>query len=368
MNGSVQQVVAAIAAGQMVIVVDSADRENEGDLVMAAQHVTARHVHFMATQGRGLICVPMTAERLSALQIEPMVAHNTDPAGTAFHISVDARTDTTTGISASDRAATIQALANPHASAHDFSRPGHVFPLAARAGGVLARPGHTEAAIDLCTLAGAQPAAVICEITDSDGEMARMPTLLDFAARHQIPMITIAELIAYRRGTETLIERVGKARLPLPHGPFSAVGYRDTTNDAEHIALVHGDVTTGHVPVHLHTECLPGDVFGSLLCNCNARLQRALDLIIANGAGVVIYRRDDRPQPHRLPSRPPHPHLDDIATQILADLGTNTYTTALQATTTTPPADPGDAPTPRTINLHQPRTQAASPRILAEPA
>jgi 3,4-dihydroxy 2-butanone 4-phosphate synthase/GTP cyclohydrolase II len=318
----------------MVIVVDSADRENEGDLVMAAQYVTAGDVHFMASQGRGLICVPMTAARLSALRIDPMVARNTDPAGTAFHVSVDACSGTTTGISASDRASTIRALADPTATAEDFSRPGHVFPLAARDGGVLQRPGHTEAAIDLVTLAGLHPVAVICEIADDDGEMARMPTLIDFAERHQIPLVTIAELAAYRRRTEPLIDRVGQARLPLPQGEFSAVGYREKTNGAEHehIALVHGDLTaTDPVLVHVHTECLTGDVFGSLRCHCGTRLQRALDLIVDNGSGVVIYLRDSRDRPHSLQCTPTCHRPNHIEIQILADLGVDPDTMALIA-------------------------------------
>jgi 3,4-dihydroxy 2-butanone 4-phosphate synthase / GTP cyclohydrolase II len=327
---AVERAVAAITAGEMVIVVDSADRENEGDLVMAAQHVSARDVHFMATEGRGLICVPMTAARLAALRIEPMVAHNTDPAGTAFHVSVDVRAGTTTGISARDRAATIQALADPHSCAEDFSRPGHVFPLAAREGGVLERAGHTEAAIDLVTLAGLDPVAVICEIADSDGEMARMPALVEFAARHRIPMVTIAELTAHRRRTEKLICRVGQARLPLPQGEFTAVGYRDTTNGAEHIALVHGDLTeTDQVAVYVHTECVSGDVFGSLRCDCGAHLERAFDLIVENRAGVVIYLRDDHSRPLSLQCPPARQRLDDIDTQILADLGIHPDATTL---------------------------------------
>ncbi len=314
----------------MVIVVDSADRENEGDLVMAAQFASARHVHFMASEGRGLVCVPMTAGRLATLRIDPMVARNTDPAGTAFHVSVDVLADTTTGISASDRASTIRALADPHSRPEDFSRPGHIFPLAARAGGVLERPGHTEAAIDLVTLAGLEPVAVICEIADSDGEMARMPALVDFAERHQIPMITIAQLAAYRRRTERLIERVGQARLPLPQGEFTAVGYRDRTNGCEHIALIHGDPTTaGHVPVHVHTECLAGDVFGSMTCNCGTHLQHALDLIVGDGVGAIIYRRDNYVSRHGLQCPSPRRQLDDIDVQILRDLNINSGTTQL---------------------------------------
>ena len=290
---AVERAVAAIRAGEMVIVVDSADRENEGDLVMAAQHVSACDVHFMATEGRGLICVPMTAARLAALQINPMVARNSDPAGKAFYVSVDVRTGTTTGISASDRASTIRALADPDSRAEDFSRPGHVFPLGAREGGVLERAGHTEAAVDLLHLAGLQPVAVICEIADTDGAMARMPALVRFAERHRLTMVTIAELTAYRRSTERLIDRIGQARLPLTQGQFTAVGYRDTTNGCEHIALVHGDLAASEqIPVHIHTECLIGDAFGSLGCDCGTRLHRAIDLIVHNGAGVLIYLRD----------------------------------------------------------------------------
>jgi 3,4-dihydroxy 2-butanone 4-phosphate synthase/GTP cyclohydrolase II len=312
----------------MVVVVDAADRENEGDLVMAAQFVSAPDVHFMATEGRGLVCVPMTAARLAALRIDPMVAHNSDPAGTAFHVSVDARADTTTGISASDRAATIRALAEPHSRPEDFSRPGHVFPLAARDGGVLERAGHTEAAIDLVKLAGLEPVAVICEITDSDGEMARMPALHAFAERHQIPLVTIAELAAYRRRTERLIDRVGQARLPLPQGEFTAVGYHDRTNGCEHLALVHGDPTaTDCVPVHVHSECLSGDVFGSLVCDCGTQLQRAFELIVDNGSGVVIYLRDGRN--HSLQCTPAGQRLDHVETQIVADLGINPDTVVL---------------------------------------
>ena len=325
---SVERALSAIAAGRMVVVVDAADRENEGDLVMAAQFVSAPDVHFMATEGRGLVCVPMTPARLAALRIDPMVAHNSDPAGTAFHVSVDARSDTTTGISASDRAATIRALAEPHSRPEDFSRPGHVFPLAARDGGVLERAGHTEAAIDLVELAGLEPVAVICEIADGDGEMARMPALHAFAEHHQIPLVTIAELAAYRRRTERLIDRVGQARLPLPQGEFTAVGYHDRTNGCEHLALVHGDPTaTDCVPVHVHSECLSGDVFGSLVCDCGTQLQRAFELIVDNGAGVVIYLRDGHN--HSLQCTPAGQRLDHIETQIFVDLGINPDTVAL---------------------------------------
>ena len=343
---TVERALAAIGAGQMVVVVDAADRENEGDLVMAAQYVRAPDVHFMATEGRGLVCVPMSAARLAALRIDPMMARNTDPAGTAFHVSVDVRSGTTTGISASDRASTIRALADRNSHAEDFSRPGHVFPLAARSGGVLERAGHTEAAIDLVTLADLEAVAVICEIADSDGEMARIPVLVDFAERHRIPMITVAQLADYRRRTETLIERVGQARLPLPQGQFTVVGYRDTTNGAEHLALVHGDPTTANrVAVRIHTECLSGDVFGSLRCDCGTQLQHALDLIVDNRAGIVIYLRDNRTRRHSLQCAPVCQRLGDIETQILADLGVDPGATALFP-------DPPVTPTAGTTDSH----------------
>jgi 3,4-dihydroxy 2-butanone 4-phosphate synthase/GTP cyclohydrolase II len=347
---SVERALAAIGAGQIVIVVDAADRENEGDLVMAAQYASARHVHFMATEGRGLVCAPMTASRLAALQIDPMVARNTDPAGTAFHVSVDVRSGTTTGISASDRASTLRALADPRSRAEDFSRPGHVFPLAARSGGVLERAGHTEAAIDLVKLAGLESVAVICEIADSDGEMARMPALLEFAERHQIPMVTIAELAAYRRRTERLIDRVGQARLPLPQGQFTVLGYRDKTNGAERIALLHGDLTTvDSVPVLAHTECLYGDVFGSLACNCGIKLEYALDLIVDNRAGVILYRRQDHN--HSLQCASTGRRLDDIETQIIADLGINPDAVALVT-------DPPVASTGGKAAVHRARSES----------
>lgn len=319
---TIEQALAAIAAGEMVIVVDSPDRENEGDLVMAAQHVTARHLHFMSTEARGLICAPMTKARLAALHIDPMVARNTDPAGTAFYVSVDARTGTTTGISASDRAATIRALAEPTSQPADFSRPGHVFPLAARDGGVLERTGHTEAALDLLKLAGLDLVGVICEIADADGEMARVPTLLDFADRHQLTIITIADLVTYRRRTEMFIDRAGQSRLPLPPGEFTAVGYRDTTTGLEHIALVHGDIATAErVLVDVHFECLLGDAFGSLICECGGALHRAFDLIIDNGAGVIVYLRGEQRTDAILQCAGQHSDASEVSIQILADLG-----------------------------------------------
>jgi 3,4-dihydroxy 2-butanone 4-phosphate synthase/GTP cyclohydrolase II len=225
---------------------------------------------------------------------------------------------------------TIRALADRQSCADDFSRPGHVFPLAAREGGVFERARHTEAAIDLVKLAGLEPVAVICGIADSDGEMAGMPELVDFAERHRIPMVTIAELAAYRRRTERLIDRVGQARLPLLQGQFTAVGYRERTGGTEHIVFVHGDPTTAdRVAVHVHTECLSGDVFGSLACDCGAQLQRAVDMIVDSGVGVILYRRDNHTGRHSLQCAAPRQQLDDIDTQILADLNINPDTTAL---------------------------------------
>jgi 3,4-dihydroxy 2-butanone 4-phosphate synthase / GTP cyclohydrolase II len=285
--------VAAIAAGGMVIVVDSPDRENEGDLVMAAEHVTPATVNFMATHGRGLICAPMLAEDLRRLEIGPMVAENTDARGTAFHVSVDVRGGTTTGISASDRARTLRALADPAAVPRDFARPGHVFPLAYRPGGVLRRAGHTEAAIDLAVLSGARPAAVICEIASRDGEMARLPELRRFATEHGMPIVAITGLIAHRHRRERLVERVADASLPLDPASFRAIGYRDLVDGREHIALVLGDLATPDAPplVRVHSECLTGDVFGSRRCDCGAQLLRALTMIAEEGRGALVYVR-----------------------------------------------------------------------------
>jgi 3,4-dihydroxy 2-butanone 4-phosphate synthase / GTP cyclohydrolase II len=289
---AVDEAIAAIARGEMVVVVDSPDRENEGDLVVAAEHVTPEIVNFMATHGRGLICVPMMAERLADLHIPSMVNESTDPKGTAFHVSVDHRRRTTTGISATDRANTIAALADPDSGSEDFTRPGHVFPLAYREGGVLKRAGHTEASIDLARLAGLRPAAVICEIAGDDGEMARLPRLLDFAAEHGLLVIAISDLIAYRHRRERLVQRFGEADLPLDTGSFKALGFKDLVDGREHIALVMGDIRNADpVLVRMHSECLTGDVFGSRRCDCGPQLQLAMDMIAAEGAGVVVYLR-----------------------------------------------------------------------------
>jgi 3,4-dihydroxy 2-butanone 4-phosphate synthase / GTP cyclohydrolase II len=288
----VDEAIATIARGEMVVVVDAPDRENEGDLVVAAEHVTPAIVNFMATYGRGLICIPMMAERLAELHIPPMVNESTDPKGTAFHVSVDHHRRTTTGISATDRANTIAALAGPDSRPEDFTRPGHVFPLAYRDGGVLKRAGHTEASIDLARLAGLRPAAVICEIAGDDGEMARLPRLLDFAEEHGLLVMSISDLIAYRHRAERLVQRFGEADLPLDAGTFKALGFKDLVDGREHIALVMGDIRNADpVLVRMHSECLTGDAFGSRRCDCGPQLQLAMDMIAAEGAGVVVYLR-----------------------------------------------------------------------------
>lgn len=289
---SVDQAVAALYEGRIVIVVDGPERENEGDLVLAAEHATAEAVNFMATHGRGLICVPMAAERLRQLAIPPMVAENTDRAGTAFHVGVDHRRLAGTGISASDRAAAIRALADPSSGPDDFTRPGHVFPLAARRGGVLRRAGHTEASIDLCRLAGLRPAAAICEIAAEDGEMARLPRLRELARAHRLPLITITDLIAHLLRRERHIERVSAARLPLDQGEFKVIAYRDAIDGREHLAVVMGNVAgSDDVLVRVHSECLTGDALGSRRCDCGRQLEAALVAIAAEGRGALVYLR-----------------------------------------------------------------------------
>jgi 3,4-dihydroxy 2-butanone 4-phosphate synthase/GTP cyclohydrolase II len=289
---TIEEAVGALRDGQMIIVVDASDRENEGDLVIAAEMVTPEAINFMATHGRGLICAPMLPERLSSLSIPPMVAANTDPRHTAFHVSVDCAAGLTTGISVSERAITIRALADPTSSPSNFVQPGHVFPLAAQAGGVLSRAGHTEAAVDLMILAGLAPAAAICEIAGDSGEMARAPALTQLARQHGLPIVSIEDLIKYRRRNEQLVERTGSARLPLEQADFEVVGFRDLVDGREHIALVLGDVASQpNVLVRMHSECLTGDVFKSQRCDCGAQLQLAIDMIADEGCGIVIYLR-----------------------------------------------------------------------------
>ncbi|MDA8195275.1 MAG: bifunctional 3,4-dihydroxy-2-butanone-4-phosphate synthase/GTP cyclohydrolase II [Thermaerobacter sp.] len=291
---SVQDAIAAISRGEMIIVVDDQDRENEGDLVMAAEKATAETINFMAQWGRGLICVPMTSDHLDRLSIPPMVEVSEDSMKTAFAVSVDARDGVSTGISAADRARTIHVLTNPLSQPSDLVRPGHIFPLRAKPGGVLRRPGHTEASVDLAAAAGLQPSAVICEIMQSDGTMARLPELIDFKREHGLLLISIADLIAYLRDRTTLFTREGQADLPTRHGRFTAIAYTEQPVKTTHLALVMGDVADGKpVLVRVHSECLTGDVLGSLRCDCGEQLDMALAQIAAEGRGVLLYMRQE---------------------------------------------------------------------------
>jgi 3,4-dihydroxy 2-butanone 4-phosphate synthase/GTP cyclohydrolase II len=291
---SIDRAIAQIKAGRPVVVIDDADRENEGDLIFAAEFATSELVAFMVRYTSGYICVPITEEEADRLDLPPMFRVNQDRRGTAYAVAVDARESVTTGISASDRAHTIRLLANPTASAADFSRPGHVVPLRAKDGGVLRRPGHTEAAVDLARLAGLQPAGVLSEIVSErdPGEMARFPELRAFADEHDLPLISIADLIAYRRRFERLVERGATARVPIRYGEFMAVGYASNYDTREHIAFVFGDIADGDdVLVRVHSECLTGDVFGSLRCDCGPQLDAALAAVAREGRGVVLYIR-----------------------------------------------------------------------------
>ncbi|MCU1587771.1 MAG: 3,4-dihydroxy-2-butanone 4-phosphate synthase [Frankiales bacterium] len=289
---SIERAIADIAAGKAVVVVDDEDRENEGDLVFAAQMASPELVAFTMTQCRGLLCVPLEEDVLDHLQLGQMAPHNTERMQTAFTVSVDAREGVTTGISAADRAHTIQLLADDDTSPYDLVRPGHVFPLRAKAGGVLRRPGHTEAAVDLARLAGLKPAGVICEIVLEDGTMARLPQLREFAVKHDLALVTIADLIAYRRRTESQVTKVAEAKIPTAHGEFTAVGYESVLDGIDHVALVRGDIGDGRdVLVRVHSECLTGDVFGSRRCDCGPQLDAALAAVAAEGRGVVLYVR-----------------------------------------------------------------------------
>jgi 3,4-dihydroxy 2-butanone 4-phosphate synthase/GTP cyclohydrolase II len=281
----------SIACGGMAIVVDDPGRENEGDLVMAADLVSAAAINFMMTHGKGLICTPMLSARLDELGIPPMVENGTDPRHTAFRVSVDIA-GASTGISAAERAATIGALADPGTSGADLTQPGHVFPLSYRDGGVLERAGHTEASIDLARLAGRSPAAVICEIAGPDGEMLRLPELLAFGAQHGLPVVAISDLVLHLRDPQARVRRVSSADIPLDAGEFEVIGYVDLEDDREHLAIVHGDVANRPgVLVRVHSECLTGDVLGSQRCDCGAQLQLALRRIADAGGGVVVYLR-----------------------------------------------------------------------------
>ena len=291
---SVERAIADIAAGRPVVVVDDEDRENEGDLVAAAETITPEIVAFMMNECRGLICAPMEEADLDRLRLPQMVAENTESMRTAFTVTVDATAEhgVSTGISAADRATTLRLLADPDITPGDFVRPGHIFPLRARPGGVLARDGHTEAGVDLARLAGLRPAAVICEIAGEDGVMLRLPDLVTFAHKHDLAIISIADLITYRRAAEPAVRREATTRLPTAFGDFQAYGYRATADGVEHIALVQGDIGDGEdVLVRVHSECLTGDVFHSLRCDCGPQLHAALERVTAEGRGVVLYLR-----------------------------------------------------------------------------
>ena len=292
----VEEAIEDIRLGRMVIVADDEDRENEGDLVMAAAMVTPDHVNFMARHGRGLICVTLTPERADELDLPPMADRNTDPQGTAFTIAVDAheRFGVTTGISAHDRAKTIEVLMDPETVPGDLRRPGHMFPLRAKAGGVLRRVGQTEASVDLARLAGLPPVGVICEILNEDGTMARRPELERFAQEHRLKFITVADLVAYRLRRTRIVERVAEAALPTRFGDFRVFAYESILDKREHLALVKGDITgKGNVLVRMHSECMTGDVFGSERCDCGEQLAAAMRPIEEEGRGAIIYLRQE---------------------------------------------------------------------------
>ncbi|AFZ67862.1 bifunctional 3,4-dihydroxy-2-butanone-4-phosphate synthase/GTP cyclohydrolase II [Deinococcus peraridilitoris] len=289
---SVQELLAELRAGRPVILVDDESRENEGDLVISAAHATPHWVNFMAREGRGLICLALSEERARTLGLTPMVNVNSDPNGTAFTVSVD-HVSNTTGISAFDRAATIAAVIDPQAQPADFRRPGHIFPLVARKGGVLRRAGHTEAAVDLARLAGHAGAGVICEIMSDDGTMSRLPELLLFAEKHDLKVGSIADLIAYRLQFDGFVQKVAEADLPTAYGHFRLVGFEDTLTGAEHVALVKGEVTPEPILVRVHSECLTGDGLHSLRCDCGAQRDAALAAIAEEGRGILIYLRQE---------------------------------------------------------------------------
>ena len=291
---SIEEAIQRLRRGEVLILVDDEGRENEGDLVAAAQHVTPETINFMTKHGRGLICMPITAARARELSLPPMASENTALHGTSFTVSVDARRGITTGTSAHDRARTVEALIDPASEPEDLARPGHLFPITAREGGVLKRAGHTEAAVDLARLAGLVPAGVICEILNEDGTMARLPQLERFADEHGLAIATIADLIGYRKRHERLVERVAEADLPTRYGDFRIVSYSSPLDEREHVALVRGEVAgRKNVLVRVHSECLTGDVFSSLRCDCGDQLQKALQRIDEEGTGVLVYMRQE---------------------------------------------------------------------------
>jgi len=291
---TIPEAIEDIKAGKFVIVVDDEDRENEGDLVMAAEKVTPEAINFMAKHGRGLICMPVTGERLDELRIPMMVSNNTSHFGTPFAVAVEARHGTTTGISAADRAKTVQVMVDPKTRPEDILMPGHMFPLRARDGGVLVRAGQTEATVDLARMAGLTPAGVLCEVMNEDGTMARLPQLEEFARKHGLKIVSVADLIAYRFRHERLVTRVAEARLPTQFGDFKVIAYKASTDPNEHLALVMGDVATDEpVLVRVHSQCLTGDVFHSQRCDCGEQIEMAMKRIADAGRGVVLYLRQE---------------------------------------------------------------------------
>jgi len=291
---SVEEAIEDIRQGKFVIIVDDEDRENEGDLAIAAEAVTPESISYMATYGRGLICMPMMGERLDELNIPPMVAENTARLETAFTVSVDYKRKTSTGISAHDRAATVLALIDPDTKPVDIARPGHLFPLRYAEGGVLVRAGQTEAMVDLTTMAGLYPAGVICEVMDDDGTMQRMPQLEKFSSKHDIKLISVAQIIDYRQKHESLVERVAETRLPTYYGEFTAIAYKSVLDPDEHLALVKGDIKTPDpVLVRMHSQCLTGDTFGSMRCDCGEQIARSLELIAQEERGIFVYMRQE---------------------------------------------------------------------------
>ncbi|MEE8420594.1 MAG: bifunctional 3,4-dihydroxy-2-butanone-4-phosphate synthase/GTP cyclohydrolase II [Dehalococcoidales bacterium] len=291
---TIKEAIEDIKAGKFVIIVDDEDRENEGDLTMAAEKITAEAINFMARHGRGLICLPTTGKRLDELKIPLMVQRNTAKFTTAFTVSIEAKHRVTTGISAADRAETVRAVVNPATTPDDIVQPGHMFPLRAREGGVLARAGHTEAIVDLARMSGLFPAGVICEILNEDGSMARLPQLKVLAERFGIKIASVADLIAYRHRHEKLVHRIAEAKLPTTFGEFTAIAYKSETDTDEHLALVMGDVSTDEpVLVRVHSQCLTGEVFGSLRCDCGDQIAMAMKNIAEEGRGVILYMRQE---------------------------------------------------------------------------